>query len=96
MEKSFEVVAAIEIFRNIGWMIEFHGDNKLLNEFVMMCHRSNNAIFKHLVLSWPYGYRMVSAIIWKDASNVFVYIFASTHSDQVVLRAFGALKSNSL
>ena len=70
-------------------MIEFHGDNKLLSEFVIMCHRSNNAIFKHLVLSWPYGYRMVFAIIWKDASNVF--IFASMNSDQVVLRAVGAL-----
>ena len=27
-------------------MIEFHGDNKLLSEFVIMCHRSNNAIAK--------------------------------------------------
>ena len=64
-------------------------DNRLLSEFVIMCHRSNNAIFKHLVLSWPYGYRMVFAIIWKDTSNVF--IFASTNSDQIVLRAVGAL-----
>ena len=32
---------------------------------------------------------MVFAIIWKDASNVF--IFASTNSDQVVLGAVGAL-----
>ena len=30
-------------------MIEFHGDNKLLSDFDIMCHRSNNAIFKHLV-----------------------------------------------
>ena len=68
---------------------EFHGDNKLLSEFVIMCRRSNNAIFKHLVLSWPYGYWMVFATIWKDASNVF--IFASTNSDQVVLWAVRAL-----
>ena len=33
--------------------------------------------------------RMVFAIIWKDASNVF--IFASTNIDQVVLWAVGAL-----
>ena len=32
-------------------MIEFHDDKKLLREFVIMCHRSNNAIYKHLVLS---------------------------------------------
>ena len=43
-------------------MIEFHGDNKLLSEFVMW-HRSN-----------------IFAIIWKDASHVF--IFASTNGDQ--------------
>ena len=70
-------------------MIEFQGDNKLLSEFAIMCHKSNNAIFKHLVLSWPYGYRMVFAMIWRNASNVF--ITASTNSDQVVLRAVGAL-----
>ena len=52
--------------------IEFHGDNKLRSEFVIMCHRSYNAIIKRLVLSWPYSYQMVFVIIWKYASNVFI------------------------
>ena len=71
-------------------LIEFHDDNKLLNEFVIMGDRSNNAILKGVLLSWPlkwngvgYGYRMVFVMIWKYASSVF--IFARTNSDQIYL-----------
>ena len=48
------MVAATEIFGKNGcfvfvlndnlMLIEFHGDNKLLNQFVIMGDRSNNAI----------------------------------------------------
>ena len=32
-------------------LIEFHGDNKLLSEFVIIGDRSNNAILKGVLLS---------------------------------------------
>ena len=90
-------------------MIEFHGDNKLLSEFAIMSHRSNNAILKHLVprdkLSIRYSLLMPRFCIPSSKLTLWLsnglcnhlkgckqcVYFASTNSDQVVLRAVGAL-----
>ena len=81
-------------------MIKFHGDNKLLSEFVIMGDRSNNAILKGVLLSWPlkwkgvrYGYRMVFVMIWKYASSLF--IFARTNSDQIYLESSRSTLENA-
>ena len=82
-------------------LIEFHGDNKLLSEFVViMGDRSNNAILKGVLLSWPlkwkgvrYDYRMVFVMIWKYASSLF--IFARTNSDQIYLASSQSTLENA-
>ena len=68
--------------------------------FVIKGDRSNNAILKVALLSWPlkwkgvrYSYRMVFVMIWKYASSVF--IFARTNSDQIYLASSRSALGNA-